>query len=127
MTTNATYGAVTCKFYNWYCTYPPDTEVTGRDIAVDTIKIFLITFIITSVLLSMYLLGKYKGAVKTIGKLMDANIGQRNDRLMEMARGYRAFSGRDEVREYVRMTESGQGVELNGFNSRYHNPPRYQG
>jgi hypothetical protein len=94
---------------------------------VDTIKIFLITFTITLVLLSMFLFGKYKSAVEIIGKLLDANMGQRNDKLMEMARGYRAFSGRDEVREYVRSTESGQSVGLNGLNSRYPNPPRYPG
>jgi hypothetical protein len=133
MAATATYGAVTCKFFNWYCTYPPATEVTGRDILVDTIKILLIIIIITLVLLSIFLAGKYKAGVEIIGKLMEVNIGERNNRLMEMARGYRAYSGRDEVREYVRRTERGQSVELNELNSRYPsplrypNPPRYPG
>jgi hypothetical protein len=73
------------------------------------------------------------GRTGVIGELMEVNIGQRNDKLMEMARGCRDYSGRDEVREYVRRTERGQNVELNGLNSRYPsplrypNPPRYPG
>jgi hypothetical protein len=125
MAATATYGAVTCKFFDWYCTYPPATKVTSRDILVDTIKIFLITIIITLVLLSMFLVGKYKAGVEIIGKLMEVNIGERNNRLMEMARGYRGYSGRGEVREYVRRTERGQSVELNELNSRYPSPLRY--
>jgi hypothetical protein len=124
-TTTATYGAVTCKFYNWYCTYPPATEVTGRDTFVDTLKIFLITMIIIILILTPYLTGTYMGRTGVIGELMEVNIGQRNDKLMEMARGYRDYSGRDEVREYVRRTERRQSVELNGLNSRYPSPPRY--
>ena len=127
MAAAATYGAVTCKFYNWYCTYPPATEVTGRDILVDTIKIFGITVILIIVLLTPFLTGKFMGRTEVIGELMDVNIGQRNDKLMEMARGYKGYSRRDEVREYVRSMERGQSVELNGLNSRYPNPPRYPG
>ena len=123
MAATPTYGAITCKFFDWYCTYPPATEVTGRDIVVDTIKIFGITIVITLVILSTFLAGKNKGGVAIIGKLMEVNIGERNDKLMEMASRYKCYSGRGEVREYVRRTERVQSVELNGLNSRY--PPRY--
>jgi hypothetical protein len=123
MASTATYDAVTCKFFDWYCTYPPATEVAGRDILMDTIKLFGITIIITLAILSTFVAGKHKGGVEIIGKLMEVNIGERNDKLMEMARHYRGYSGRDEVREYVRRTERGQSVEMNGLNSRY--PPRY--
>ena len=109
MTATPTPSVITCKLLNqWYCIYPPATTVAGKDALMDTILIVGPILAITIAMLTMYFIGKFAGRSAVIEKLMEVRVGERNNKLMEMARWYKGYSGREEVREYVWRMEGGQ-------------------